>query len=136
MYNFVEQPWKTQKLADSIMTSLYFNDPNGLSGNEDAGQMSAWYILNSMGFYSFLPGSGEYSIGRPLFDEVKINLSNGRQFTVKALNNSPENKYIQSVELNGKKLENPFFDHQDVIEGGVLQFKMGSQPKKDLVNKN
>jgi predicted alpha-1,2-mannosidase len=128
MYNFVDQPWKTQKLTDSIMNSLYFNDPNGLSGNEDAGQMSAWYILNAMGFYSFNPGSPAYSIGRPLFDEVRIGLRDGKEFTIKAENNSPQNKYIQSVKLNGESLDTPFFLHRDIVNGGVLEFKMGSEP--------
>ncbi len=78
IYNYVGQPWKTQKLVDEILTTLYFNDPNGLSGNEDCGQMSAWYLLNAMGFYSFCPGDPAYSIGRPLFDEVSIRLGDGK----------------------------------------------------------
>lgn len=128
IYNFVNQPWKTQQLADSIMTSLYFNDPNGLSGNEDCGQMSAWYLLNAMGFYSFCPGSPEYSIGRPLFDEVKINLQNGEDFTIRTKNNNPKNKFIQSASLNGEELNRPFFEHDDILNGGILEFVMGPEP--------
>jgi len=134
MYNYVEQPWKTQKLTDSIMGSLYFNNPNGLSGNEDCGQMSAWYVLNAMGFYSFCPGDTSYSIGRPLFDNVTINLPNGNQFIVKVKNNSPKNIYIQSLELNGKILPQPFFNHDDIKKGGILEFEMGPIENKSLFN--
>ena len=127
MYNFVDQPWKTQELTNEIMQELYFNDPNGLSGNEDCGQMSAWYLLNAMGFYSVCPGDPVYSIGRPVFDKVEINLSNGNTFTIIAGNNSRENKYIQSATLNGKNLNQPYFSHDDLIEGGTLNFKMGNE---------
>lgn len=132
MYNYVNESWKTQKLTDSIMSSLYFNDPNGLSGNEDCGQMSAWYVLNAMGFYSFNPGEPVYSIGRPLFDNVVINLSNGKSFTVKAKNNSPQNIYIQSLKMNGKKMDEPFFSHKEILNGGTLEFEMGPSENKSL----
>ncbi|SNR43722.1 alpha-1,2-mannosidase, putative [Lutibacter agarilyticus] len=134
MYNFVGESWKTQKLTDSIMSSLYFNNPNGLSGNEDCGQMSAWYILNAMGFYSFSPGSPEYTIGRPIFDKVEIKLQNGKQLRVITKNNSPKNLYVQSFKLNGKIMETPFFNHQDIQEGAVLEFEMGSTENKQLFN--
>ncbi len=130
IYNQVGRPWKTQELVDQILQSLYFNDPNGLPGNEDCGQMSAWYILNAMGFYSFLPGSDQYSIGRPLFDEVTIHLKAGKVFKIKAVNNSKENKYIQSVTLNGQDLKLPFFSHEEIISGGELSFVMGNTPNK------
>ena len=129
MYNFVGQPWKTQEVTDQIMSELYFNNPNGLAGNEDCGQMSAWYVLNAMGFYSFNPGDPTYSIGRPIFDEVEINLPTGKKFIIKAKNNSSENKYIQATKLNGEELETPFFTHKQLIAGGKLEFKMGKQPK-------
>jgi predicted alpha-1,2-mannosidase len=129
MYNFVDQPWKTQQVTDKIMNELYFNDPNGLAGNEDCGQMSAWYVLNAMGFYSFSPGNTTYSIGRPIFDEVEINLPTGKQFVLKAKNNSRENKYIQRTILNGKDLTTPFFSHDQLISGGKIEFKMGNSPK-------
>ena len=128
LYNYVGQPWKTQELADSVLSSLYFNDPDGLSGNEDCGQMSAWYILNAIGFYSFCPGDANYSIGRPVFDKVVINLENGRKFTIEAKNNSRQNKYIQSAMLNGKPLNRPFISHDDIVKGGKLIFKMGPKP--------
>jgi predicted alpha-1,2-mannosidase len=130
LYNRVGQPWRTQELVDEVLYTLYFNHPNGLSGNEDCGQMSAWYILNSMGFYSYCPGIPEYSIGRPVFDEVTINLKNGKTFTVKALNNSKENKYLKSAKLNGQVLDRPFFAHSDLMRGGVLELEMSAQAGK------
>lgn len=134
MYNYVGQPWKTQELTDEIMRTLYFNNPNGLAGNEDCGQMSAWYVLNAMGFYSFCPGDPVYSIGRPMFDKVSINLENGKTFTVIAQNNSAENKYVQSVKLNGKPLEKAFFNHQDLLDGSILEFEMGANENMNLFN--
>jgi len=121
-------------LTDKIMRELYFNDPNGLAGNEDCGQMSAWYLLNAMGFYSFCPGDPSYSIGRPIFDKVKINLSNGRVFTIIANKNSAENSYVQKVRLNGENLHNAFFMHDDIVTGGTLEFDMGNSPNKQLFN--
>ncbi|GHT73534.1 alpha-1 2-mannosidase [Bacteroidia bacterium] len=129
LYNRVGQPHKTQALVDEVLKTLYFDDPNGLSGNEDCGEMSAWYVLNAMGFYSYCPGIPYYSIGRPLFDEVKINLENGKVFTIKVLNNSAENKYVQSVKLNGKNLDVLFFSHKDLMEGGVLEIQMTANNK-------
>jgi predicted alpha-1,2-mannosidase len=134
MYNFIGQPWKTQSLTDQIMGSLYFNDPNGLAGNEDCGQMSAWYVLNALGFYSFCPGEPVCSIGRPLFDNAVVRLPNGSQFTIRTQNNSPENMYVQSVSLNGQRLDKPFFDHSDILEGGTLEFVMGAEPNGQQVN--
>ncbi|MCF2551551.1 GH92 family glycosyl hydrolase [Bacteroides caecigallinarum] len=130
LYNYADQPWKTQELVDSVFHSQYFNEPDGLSGNEDCGQMSAWYIMNSIGFYQVCPGKPVYSIGRPLFDEVTVNLSDNKQFVVKALNNSKENKYIEKAVLNGVPLEKPFINHEDIKNGGVLEFTMTSQPTK------
>ncbi|HUX55538.1 MAG TPA: GH92 family glycosyl hydrolase [Bacteroidales bacterium] len=134
MYNYVGQSWKTQKLTDQIMSTLYFNNPNGLAGNEDCGQMSAWYVLNAMGFYSFCPGEPVYSLGRPIFDKVEINLSNGKEFIIITVNNSPENKYVQSVKLNGLALEKPFFTHEDILNGGELVFEMGATENMELFN--
>tara|TARA_B100000809_G_scaffold54191_1_gene49766 strand:- start:9977 stop:12265 length:2289 start_codon:yes stop_codon:yes gene_type:complete len=134
LYNFVGESYKTQKLTDSIMTSLYFNNPNGLSGNEDCGQMSAWYVLNAMGFYSFNPGEPIYSIGRPIFDKTVIDIPNGKQFTILAKNNSPKNVYIQSLVLNGEPMQKPFFSHDDLLQGGELKFEMGPFENKELFN--
>ncbi len=130
LYNQVGQPWKTQELVDSILYTLYFNDPNGLSGNEDCGQMSAWYVLNAMGFYSHCPGKPAYSIGRPIFDEVCIKQKNGKDFIVKVYDNSRKNKYVKSIKLNGKNLDQPFFSHADLVAGGTLEIQMSALPTK------
>ena len=136
MYNFVGQSWKTQELSDKIMGDLYFNDPNGLAGNEDCGQMSAWYVLNAMGFYSFCPGEPYYSIGRPIFDKVTIHLPNDNKFTIVAKNNTTDNKYIQAVKLNGNKMNKAFFSHSEMLNGGILEFVMGPAANKELYGKN
>ena len=129
IYNQVSQPHKTQELVDQVLQTLYFNDPNGLSGNEDCGQMSAWYVLNSMGFYSHCPGIPYYSIARPMFDNVKIRLENGNVFEINAINNSTTNKYIESAKLNGEELNVLFFSHKDLMNGGVLELVMSDKPK-------
>jgi predicted alpha-1,2-mannosidase len=134
-YNLVNQPWKTQELVDSVLYSLYQNHPNGLSGNEDCGQMSAWYVLNAMGFYSYCPGIAEYSVGRPVFDEANIRLKDGKEFTVKAINNSRDNKYVESIKLNGKYLDRPFFTHADLAAGGVLEILMTDRPVESIATK-
>ena len=124
LYNYAGAPRKTQALVDHILRTLYHNDPNGLSGNEDVGQMSAWYALSAMGFYSFCPGRPGYEIGRPIFDKVTIHLSNGKDFVIQAKNNSVENKYIRSMKLNGEDLAEPRFSHFDLMKGGELIFEM------------
>lgn len=124
LYNYAGAPRKTQALVDHILRTLYHNDPNGLSGNEDVGQMSAWYALSVMGFYSFCPGRPVYEIGRPIFDKVTIHLSNGKDFVIQAKNNSVENKYIRSMKLNGEELAEPRFSHFDLMKGGELIFEM------------
>ena len=128
MYNYVNRPWRTQELVDSVLHNQYFNAPDGLSGNEDCGQMSAWYILNSMGFYQVCPGKPVYSIGRPLFEEVTINLPDRKTFVIRTHNNSKTNKYIESVLLNGKPLDVPFFTHNDIVRGGTMEITMSSVP--------
>lgn len=124
MYNYVNRPWRTQELVDSVYRSQYANAVDGLSGNEDCGQMSAWYVLNSMGFYQVCPGKPVYSIGRPAFDKAVVNLPDGKKFTVTAKNNSKKNKYIKSMTLNGKPLDKPFFTHDDIIAGSTLEIEM------------
>ncbi|HEY5748454.1 MAG TPA: GH92 family glycosyl hydrolase [Chryseolinea sp.] len=128
LYNYVGQPWKTQELADKILNTLYFNDANGLSGNEDCGQMSAWYILSSLGIYQVSPGDPTYTLGRPLFSEAKVHLENGKTFVVKAQNNSVVNKYVAKVSLNGTPLKTPFITHEDILKGGTLEFVMSAHP--------
>ena len=128
LYNKVRQPWKAQKYAAQVMHDLYFNAPAGLCGNEDCGQMSAWYVFSAMGFYPVNPVSGEYEIGTPLFPEMRLNLNNGKTFTVLAPNVSRENIYIQSVKVNGQPYDKSFITHQQIMDGATVEFVMGNQP--------
>ncbi|MCB0382655.1 MAG: GH92 family glycosyl hydrolase [Psychroserpens sp.] len=128
LYNFVNQPHKTQEKVHQILTELYTNQPDGISGNEDCGQMSAWYVLSSLGFYPVTPGNNQYIIGTPLFDKATINLENGKQFTISANNLSDTNIYIESAILNGKPLNQTYIFHEDINNGGVLEFQMTSNP--------
>ncbi|MFA6457673.1 MAG: GH92 family glycosyl hydrolase, partial [Bacteroidota bacterium] len=128
LYNYAGSPWKTQELIHRITTTLYSDAPDGLSGNEDCGQMSAWYVLSSLGFYPVCPGSNSYVIGSPLFDKATINLGDRKTFTVTAENISEENYYIQSAQLNGKDYPFTFLEHSDIINGGQLLLVMGSHP--------
>lgn len=129
MYNYVGQPWKTQRITNQILTTLYDNTPNGICGDEDTGQMSAWYVFSSMGFYPMNPASQKYDIGSPLFDEVVMKLENGLTFTVTATNLSKENIYIQSAKLNGNPLGHSFINYDDIIKVGKLEFEMGNKPE-------
>jgi predicted alpha-1,2-mannosidase len=131
IYNYLGEPWKTQHLVDSIIFLFYRNNTDGLSGNEDCGQMSAWYILNAMGFYSFCPGSNEYSIGRPIFDKVTINLPDKEKFVINVKNNSKKNKYIKTVRLNQDYIHKPWITHADILKGGELVFEMSPIPNYD-----
>ena len=130
LYNYAGQPWKTQELIDRVMKEQYRNEPDGLSGNEDCGQMSAWYILNAMGFYQVCPGKPVYSIGRPWMNRSVIHLPDGKTFTIAVRNNSKDNKYIESMTLNGAPLTAPFLRHADIAAGGTLEISMTSQPQK------
>ena len=128
LYNKVRQPWKAQKYVAQVMHDLYFNAPAGLCGNEDCGQMSAWYVFSAMGFYPVNPVSGEYEIGTPLFPEMRLNLGNGKTFTVLAPNVSRENIYIQSVKINGQPYDKSYITHQQIMDGSTIEFVMGNQP--------
>ena len=128
LYNFVNKPFKTQEKVHQILTELYTNTPDGISGNEDCGQMSAWYIFSSLGFYPVTPASNQYIIGSPLFEKASINLENGKTFTVQANNVSSENKYIKSVQLNGDNYEYSFINHTAIMNGGSLVFEMTNEP--------
>jgi len=130
LYNFVNKPHKTQEKTRQILTELYTNSPDGISGNEDCGQMSAWYVFSSLGFYPVTPGSNQYIIGSPLFNKATIHLENGKTFTIEAKNNSKENKYIQSVQLNGSNYEYSLINHTDIMNGGNLVFEMTNKPTK------
>lgn len=130
MYNYVGQPWKGADKIRYVLANLYHDDFDGLSGNEDVGQMSAWYILSSVGFYQVDPAGGRYVFGSPLFDEVTLNVGNGKTFRVVAHNNSSENKYIQSAKLNGKPYTRSYIDFKDIVRGGTLEFVMGNKPSQ------
>lgn len=128
MYNYTGEAPKTQKYVREILSSLYSEHPEGLSGNEDCGQMSAWYIMSAMGFYPVCPGDARYNIGSPLFDKVSINLENGKSFQIRTKKGSPENIYIQSATLNGKPYTKSWFHHKEILEGGEFVFEMGNKP--------
>ncbi len=128
LYNYVNKPFMTQEKVYRILTELYTNTPDGISGNEDCGQMSAWYVLSSLGFYPVTPGSNEYVIGTPLFPKATINLESGSQFTVVAEMISEQNKYIKSASLNGKPLNRTYLTHDEITAGGILKFEMTSTP--------
>lgn len=128
LFNYADMPWRTQELINKIRSDFYTDKPDGLCGNEDCGQMSAWYILNAMGFYPVCPGDTKYSIGIPLFSELEIPLSNGNTFKVLTRNRSPKNVYVERVLLDGKPLTTPFIDHSDIVAGKTLVFEMGSEP--------
>ena len=130
LYNYIGKPWKTQAIISEVLETLYDDKPDGISGNEDCGQMSAWYIMSAMGFYPVSPGDPTYAFGTPIFDKVTINLENGKKFIVNAENVSLENKYIQSVTLNGKDYAKSWFNHTDIANGGTLSFSMGATPNK------
>ena len=128
LYNKVGQPWKTQKYVAQVLHDLYLNAPDGICGNEDCGQMSAWFVFSAMGFYPVDPISGQYEIGSPLFPEVKMHVGNGKIFTVLAPEVSAENIYIQSVKLNGQPYDKSYITHEQIMSGATLEFVMGSQP--------
>jgi predicted alpha-1,2-mannosidase len=132
LYAFAGQQWKTAEKVREICTTLYTDQPDGLSGNEDCGQMSAWYIFSSMGFYPVNPANGVYVFGSPLFNDVDLILAEGKSFRVTAENNNAENKYIQAVELNGQPYEKTFITHSDIVKGGTLTFRMGSEPNESF----
>ncbi len=130
LYNYAGQPWKTQFRVRQIMDQFYKPTPDGLIGNEDCGQMSAWYVLSAAGFYPVTPGSTTYAIGTPLFPETRFNLENGRSFTVRAPKVSPTNIYIQSAKLNGRPYRKSYLKHADLVAGGELIFEMG--PRRNI----
>jgi predicted alpha-1,2-mannosidase len=130
LYDFSGQPWKTQAKVREIAAQAYSNTPVGILGNEDCGQMSAWYIFTAMGFYPVNPVSGEYMIGSPLFQKVALNLPGGKTFVITAHGNSLQSLYIQSARLNGKPLAIPIIRYSDIQHGGNLEFEMGASPSK------
>lgn len=135
MYNYAGQPWKTQKYTRHVMDTEYGDIPGGLAGNDDAGQMSAWYIFSSIGFYPVCPGSPYYIIGSPRMEKVTLNLENGKRFTIVAEATGNDNRYIQQATLNGKPYTKNYLHHNDLITGGTLHLVMGDQPNKEWGSK-
>ena len=131
IYNWLGQPWKTQELTRRMMSEMYQDTPEGISGNEDCGQMSAWYIMTALGLYEVCPGSLQFELTTPLFDKVSFMLPNGNQFSVTA-DDPAHNPYIQSVELNGKTIDKAYVTYAELLQGGELHFTLGKQPNKDL----
>ena len=130
MYNYAGRPDKAAPLLRKMLNEMYLDQPDGLSGNEDVGQMSAWYILSSVGLYQVDPVGGRFVIGSPLFDKATVNVGAGKTFTVVAKNNSDRNIYVQSARLNGKALKNSYIDFNDIRHGGTLELLMGPKPSK------
>lgn len=135
LYDYAGVPWKTQKIIRRIMDDLYSNRPAGLCGNDDCGQMSAWYVMSAIGLYQVTPGQPLYCIGSPLFNSVTIHLENGKRFVVSAVNNSLKNNYIQSATLNGGRYTKSFIGHEELMRGGELRFTMASLPNEEWGSK-
>ena len=131
LYNYAGQPWKTQKRIRTLLNQWFRNDVMGVPGDEDGGGMSAFVVFSQMGFYPVTPGSPTYNIGSPVFTDVKIDLGNGNTFEIKANNASEENKYVQSARLNGEVLNQPWFQHSDIAQGGLLELEMGPRANKE-----
>jgi hypothetical protein len=130
LYNYVGKPWKTQRRVRQIMDELYAASADGLAGNEDCGQMSAWYVLSALGIYPVTPGLPYYAIGTPLFDRAALNLENGNRFTITAEGVSDDNIYIQSATLNGQPYSKSYLTHEDIMKGGEIKFVMGPEPNE------
>jgi predicted alpha-1,2-mannosidase len=130
LYNWTQSAWKTQERVRMILDTMYGSKEDGLCGNDDAGQMSAWYIFSSLGFYPVCPGSDQYAIGSPNIKEGIINLENGKKFIIKTFNQGKNNVYVQKVELNGEKLKRNYLLHEDIIRGGEIIFHMSDLPNK------
>jgi predicted alpha-1,2-mannosidase len=132
LFNWTNEPWKTQEKVRMIIPKMYRPTTDGLGGNDDCGQMSAWYIFSALGFYPVAPASGEYAIGSPLVKEATIRLENGKTFKIEANNQSEKNVYVQQIFLNGLPLKKPVLKHDEILKGGKLTFVMGATPNKSL----
>ncbi len=128
LYNYVGTPWKTQAIVRHIMDTLFTAQPDGICGNDDCGQMSAWYVMSALGFYQVTPGYPVYAIGSPLFQSATIHLEDGKSFSVQAPKNDRARRFIQSASLQGRRYTKSYFTHRDLIRGGVLSLVMGSRP--------
>lgn len=130
-YDYAGQPWKTQSRIRYIMRNLYRDQPNGLEGNDDCGQMSAWYVFSALGFYPVCPGSDQYAIGSPLLDQAVMHFENGKTFTIRTVNNQPGNVYISSAKLNGANYTKSYLTYSDISQGGEIEFNMSAAPNKN-----
>ena len=130
LYAWTSQPWKSQYWLREILNKMYKNDINGLGGNDDCGQMSAWYLFSVMGFYPVCPGTDQYVLGAPYLPYLKMTLPNGKTLEIKAPGVSDKKRYVQSLKLNGKVYDKMYITHEDILKGGVLEFKMGASPNK------
>lgn len=135
LYNYVNAPWKTQKILRQIMDVWFQDTPTGLCGDEDNGAMSSWYVFSAMGFYPVCPGKNRYDMGTPLFSNIKIHLENGRQLEIIAENVSAVNKYIREIRINGQKSTKPYFDFSDIKDGGTIVLEMAERPQKQKTKK-
>jgi predicted alpha-1,2-mannosidase len=130
LYDFAGEPWKTQYWARETMNKLYKATPDGYCGDEDNGQTSAWYVFSAMGFYPVTPASDQYVLGAPLFKKLTINLENGKTVTINSANNSAENKYVNSLKLNGRPYQFNWLSHKELLSGADLDFDMSATPNK------
>ena len=130
MYNYAGEPWKTQMRIRQVLSTLYNNSVEGLSGDDDTGQMSAWYVMSSVGIYPVSPADGVFVIGAPQFEKAVIKLGSGKQFTILAKNISKKNMYIQFAKLNGAAYSKTWISYQDIAKGSTLEFEMGPNPSK------
>jgi predicted alpha-1,2-mannosidase len=131
LYNYTSQPWKAQKHVRVVLTKLYNPNPDGYCGDEDNGQTSAWYVFSSMGFYPVCPGAGQYVFGAPLFNKITLHLENGNTFVIRAGNNSKENLYVKDIKLNGEEWNKNYISHENLQNGGELDFTMAATPNKN-----
>ena len=131
LYNMVGKAVKSQLMVNNILSQMYSSKPTGIIGNEDCGQMSAWYVLSSMGLYPMNPASGNYEIGSPLFEKTTITISDDKFFIIEAEHVSEKNIYIQSATLNGSNYNKTFISHKQILKGGTLKFVMGPEPNKN-----
>jgi predicted alpha-1,2-mannosidase len=128
LYNYAGEPWKTQYWAREVMDRMYTPAADGYCGDEDNGQTSAWYVFSAMGFYPVTPGVSEYVLGAPLFKKITVTLENGKKIEINAPENSGENRYIQTMNVNGEEYSRNFLKYDELMKGATLEFRMGAEP--------